>query len=181
MDVSTCSLCTEPCWSYGCKPHWFSELGVLGAHPPGGSLKSWGTRYWIQTLGSLRRRWELCIPSQWHVAVLGLDFWWKCVSVFFTHFYVGIFSFIQCVEVTGSLLNFIQRALSHLLLWIQYVCRRGEFRRLLCHHLEPDNTWQCLCFYFVPNLLEWHWSTKSYRFQVHNSTTRHLHSVLSKF
>ena len=33
-------------------------------------------------------------------------------------------------------------------------------------------------FFSVLNLLEWHWLTKLYRFQAHNSTTHHLYTVL---
>lgn len=161
MDVSLSYLCTEPCWSYGCKPHWFSELGVLGAHLSGGSHKSWGTRYWIQTLGFLRRRWELCIPSQLHVAVLGLDFFLihtMCTS-HLAHFWISFRGIIPFVAVDS-------------------VCPQKQWVQETS--MSPSWTRQYLtvfmflfCSYLL-NLLGWHRSTKSYRFQVHNSTTHLL-------
>ena len=35
-----------------------------------------------------------------------------------------------------------------------------------------------LFFSFLLHLLEWHWLTKLYKFQVHNSPTRHLYTVV---
>lgn len=40
--------------SHGCKPHWFSDLGVLGTCPSDGRLKSWGVRCWVQTFALQR-------------------------------------------------------------------------------------------------------------------------------
>lgn len=46
------------------RPRWLSELGILGACLSGGNLKSWGTRYWVQTLHSSGRNWELGVASR---------------------------------------------------------------------------------------------------------------------
>ena len=42
---------------------------------------------------------------------------------------------------------------------------------LLSSFLWYEHTTFFLCFPFLLNLLEWHWLTKLYRFQVYNSTT----------
>lgn len=43
------------------------ELGVLGASPSGGGVRSWGAKYWVQALHPTNRSWELCNSSSWHV------------------------------------------------------------------------------------------------------------------
>lgn len=50
----------QSCLSTGQKPHWISELGVLGSCPSGGIRKSSGPKFYgVQILNSLRRIWEL--------------------------------------------------------------------------------------------------------------------------
>ena len=56
------------------EPCWWSDLGVLGAHPSGGSRKSWDARYAVQTLHSSGRSWELGVLSWWYSTVLGVGF-----------------------------------------------------------------------------------------------------------
>ena len=61
--------------SLGHKPDWVSELGVLGTCPSDGSLKSWGPSFCgVQTLHSLKRIWELGVPSQLYGTVLKVGF-----------------------------------------------------------------------------------------------------------
>lgn len=54
-------------------PSWLSELGILGACLSRGNLKSWGTRYWVQTLHSSEKNWELGVAFRLQVALLGLE------------------------------------------------------------------------------------------------------------
>lgn len=57
-----------------------SELGVLGAHPSGWSLKHWGARCWAQTLCSLGR-WELGSPLPIVWCCVGEGFMRVCLSL----------------------------------------------------------------------------------------------------
>lgn len=96
MNVSSCSLCTEPSsvslskffcacplrtafflqshWSHRSKSHWLSVIGVFKAHPSDGSLRSCGARCEVQTLDSSGRIWELggFLSIVWHM--LGVRF-----------------------------------------------------------------------------------------------------------
>lgn len=94
--------------THGSKPYWLSGLDVFPAHPLGEILKSWGTRYMVQTLCSSGRFSPdfMAFCQEW-----GL--WWDHVSVFPMHFDVGIFSFIQHVGVP---VDFSQRELLHICL-----------------------------------------------------------------
>lgn len=49
-------------WSHECRPHWFSEFGVLGAIPWVGVLKV-TVLNGIQTLYSSGRSWAFGVPS----------------------------------------------------------------------------------------------------------------------
>lgn len=52
----------------------FLQLGVLGAHPLGGSLKNWSTECVVQTLHSSEISWELEVPSWLYGTVPGMGF-----------------------------------------------------------------------------------------------------------
>lgn len=57
------------------------ELGVVGSHTSGVSLKSWGIRYVIQILYSFGRSWELGVPSWFYGSVPGMGFMMRvCLS-----------------------------------------------------------------------------------------------------
>ena len=85
--------------SYGCKPGWLSELGVLGFSPWGGSLKNWDARCWVQIFHSSGRNWELWVPSQLYVAVPGVGFMASLCLSFSYPFPCGFFLFTQCAGV----------------------------------------------------------------------------------
>lgn len=77
-------------------------------HPSGGSLKTWGARCAVQTLCSSERSWELEVPSQ----LYGGRVYGKCVSAFPDCFYVGIFSFAQCVAGVQLVSGFLSEGIS---------------------------------------------------------------------
>lgn len=110
------------------KSLWLSELGVLGAHPLSGSLKSWGTQYVFQTFHSSEKSNNLGVLFQFRGKALcqGWGLRWDHFSAFPTCLDVGIFSFTQvrfwlllavCSCTFGASMA------------------GGKFRNLICHHL----------------------------------------------
>ena len=104
MGVCTCCFCTEP-WGNSCKQVftcllrtpsffayscgtceykscWLSELCDLGAHPLGGSLKSWGTRCGSVTPQGEAGSWRF--PTDWMLlhCYTAVDSW-HCARVGF--------------------------------------------------------------------------------------------------
>lgn len=152
MGVSFCSFCAEPWGESHCEPswahifaiyprgscwlklHWLSDLGVLGAHPSGESLKSWGTRCWVHPVHYSWRTRELWIPSQLYVAMPGVGLWWDCVSSSPTYFDVVFFSFALLCRWPSATFWISFRGNCFV-----YSCRNivsmggGKFRLLCCH------------------------------------------------
>ena len=73
----TISLLAKVCGSH--------ELGVWGTHFSDGNLKSWNTRSWVQNPSLLREKLAIAYP------VWGGGLWREWISVFPTHFNVGVF------------------------------------------------------------------------------------------
>ena len=57
-----------------CKPDWLSELGVLGAHFLGGTLKTGGAKCEVQTFHSSGRSWYLGVSSWFFGTVMEAEF-----------------------------------------------------------------------------------------------------------
>lgn len=100
MGGFSCSLCAEPGNGVGdshgsanalsiaslfaIKPHLFSELSVLGAHPLSGSLKVGVLCVVSKPFAPLGRIWELGAPSRLYVTGMPVGFMMRveCVSAF---------------------------------------------------------------------------------------------------
>lgn len=83
------------------------QLGYLGASLSGGSHKSWGAIYIVQTLLSSGRSWKLGFPPNYKALCQEWGLWWTCVSAFPTHFDVGILSVLWSVGVTQLAFGFL--------------------------------------------------------------------------
>lgn len=57
-----------------CKPDWLSELGVLGVHFLGGTLKTGGAKCEVQTFHSSGRSWYLGVSSWLFGTVMEAEF-----------------------------------------------------------------------------------------------------------
>ena len=82
-----------------CKPDWLSELGVLGAHFLGGTLKRGGAKCEVQTFHSTGRSWYLGVSSWLFGTVMEVEFIGRvclglCVSAFPTSFSMCIFPLV---------------------------------------------------------------------------------------
>lgn len=62
------------------KPCQLSGLGVWGAHPSTGSLKSWNARGGVQTLRSSGKGWGLGFPPSCKVLCKQWSLWRECAS-----------------------------------------------------------------------------------------------------
>lgn len=108
-----------------------SKLDGLGAHLSGAGLKIWGARCGVQTLCSSGRSLEFSPLPMWVMAKL-------CLHPFYP-FQCGFFSFAWYEAVAQLILGFLsaeivpQVATDSVCLW-----GGGEFRILLCQHLELE-------------------------------------------
>lgn len=108
-----------------CKLHWLLGLGVLGASPLDGSIKSWSFPRRVQTLPSLGRSWSEVssqskgiVPEVWFIArvCLSISYPFQCGN-FLTHL----------IYRSNSISGF-KRELLHVQLLIQCVHRRRGFQ-----------------------------------------------------
>ena len=74
-----------------------------------------------------------CISLSW-----GWGLWQVCVSASPTHLNVGIFLFAQNVRVTQLVSEFLSGGIALCVARDLVSMGTGEFRSLLCHHLEPE-------------------------------------------
>ena len=123
-------------------------------------LKSWGTECWVQTfcssgqnLGSFK------LPSDYRLLCWGWSLWWHCVPASSTLFDVCVcmcvcvclFPFASCIVIAQPAFRFFFRGKN-------FVYRNtvsmggGEFRILLNHSLEPQETSLLVQFSSVQSL-----------------------------
>lgn len=86
----------------------------------------------VQTLCSSERSWELGVPSQLFVTVSGIECIQECVSVFPTCFNICIFSFSQCVGLTGLVSEFLSEGSAPCFTVHSVSVEGRKFRSLLC-------------------------------------------------
>lgn len=125
------------CGSPGYKPHWLLELGILGACPLGGVLRVVVVNCGVHVLHSSGRSWN------WSSLLIiyccaGGEVYVKHVSAFPTHFDAGMFWFYPTYRSRLGFLNFFQRKLLHVHLYIWYVHgRRGVQEPPMSSSLQP--------------------------------------------
>lgn len=120
VPIQQLLLCLlESCGICECDPPWLSELGGLETHPSG-IRRVGGTRCVIQTLCSQK---DAEIPPNCEVRCQGWGLWREYVSAFLTRF--DVFSPLSSVqESLNQFLNFSQRELIHVQLYIQCIYGR---------------------------------------------------------
>lgn len=69
-------------------------------------------------------------PPEYMALYQGWDLWQEYISIFHTCFSLGAFSFTQCVGITQLFLDFSQRELWHVQLYIWYVHGKREIQEL---------------------------------------------------
>lgn len=101
--------------------HSLSELGVWGACPSGGSLKSWSARCGFQTLPSSGRIWELWVSFWLYVAVPGVEFMARVCLKLSCQFWCGYFLVWPIVGVTQLVSRFLSERIA-LCVTVDLVC-----------------------------------------------------------
>lgn len=82
---------------------WLSELDILETCSSGGSLKGWVAKYRVQTFTPHGKAGSWVFSPDSMLLCLRWDLLWKCVSVFSTHFHMGIFLFhLMCRSDSAS-------------------------------------------------------------------------------
>ena len=108
-------------------PSGNSLKNMQSNHPSGRTLKSWNTRWGAPTFHSWGRSYSWGVPSRLHGFCAGSGIYLRCVSIFPTHFRVGIFSFSLCAGVAQLVSGFLSEEIApHVALHFMYLVKEGS-------------------------------------------------------